>query len=108
MNVYPDPAIGQDVLHLHLEVPASEFPLWTADGLLTIEANWKEALGGMKFVSKPALTEALSQCSMQGQFLAHVQEPTEQGYLSVTLQSVGPVHALESPSDAKGEPEGRC
>ena len=58
----------------------------------------------MKFVSKPAPNEALVQCSAQGQFRATVQEPTERGYVPVTLHSVGPVRPLASPRDAEDDP----
>ena len=108
MNVYPDPATELDVLHLYLEVPVSEFNLWTTNEHLTIEADWKRELGGMKFVSQKRLAEVLEQCSAQGQFKAKVQEQTEKGWLPVTLHSMGPLKPLESLGGVGGETEATC
>ena len=107
MNVYPDPAVGHDVLHLYLEVPGSEFGLWTVAGHLTIEVDWKLELGGMMFLSKEGLAEVLLRGSARGQFIAKVHEQTKEGYIPVALQSVGTLKPLES-SQSIGEGMGHA
>ena len=35
MNMYPDPSVGKNVIHLHISVPDSETALWGTDDALT-------------------------------------------------------------------------
>ena len=45
MNMYPDPSVGKNVIHLHISAPNSETALWGADDALTIEADWRQEFG---------------------------------------------------------------
>lgn len=96
MNVYPDPAVGHDVLHLYLEVPGSEFSHGRLMATSPKEVDWTLELVGMMFLSKEGLAEVLLRGSARGQFIAKAHEQTKEGYIPVALQSVGTLKPLES------------
>ena len=90
-NIYPDPSIGQNMLHLHMDAPESDSALWETDNHLAIEADWRQEFGDVKYASQPGLADILACCSVQGQFHAHIEDQIGGGRILVNLNSIGPL-----------------
>lgn len=91
MNMYPDRSSGANVLYLHISAPDSEAVLWDMDGQLTIEADWREEMGGVRYAAKQGLAHVLDRCSVQGKFHSYVEDLIGDGRIVVNLRSIGTV-----------------
>ena len=91
MNMYPDPSVGKNVIHLHISAPDSETALWGTDDALTIEADWREEMGGVRYATKQGLAQVMACCSVQGTFHSYVDDLLGDGRIFVGLNSIGTV-----------------